>query len=165
MIEVRGAFNKFPDFFVQAFKIVVDSWKFTMLLLYILWDDWSIFMIPGSNQQLQPELEYTLLNPDCHSWWISKIQSGREDTLEEWHAIKFSFKLAKNATETYGMLQVAFRPSCMNRALVFEWHKRFKEARESVRNDERCGRSKGVNTPQFIGLRVRVRVRVTMLRF
>ena len=33
---VRGAFNKFPDYFVQAFKIVVDSWKFTMLLLYIL---------------------------------------------------------------------------------------------------------------------------------
>ena len=33
---VRGAFNKFPDFFVQAFKIVVDSWKFTMLLLYII---------------------------------------------------------------------------------------------------------------------------------
>ena len=24
-IYVRGAFNKFPDFFVQAFKIVVDS--------------------------------------------------------------------------------------------------------------------------------------------
>ena len=22
---IRGAFNKFPDFFVQAFKIVVDS--------------------------------------------------------------------------------------------------------------------------------------------
>ena len=21
-----GAFNKFPDFFVQAFEIVVDSW-------------------------------------------------------------------------------------------------------------------------------------------
>ena len=33
--EIRGAFNKFPDFFVQAFKIGVDSWKFTMLLLYI----------------------------------------------------------------------------------------------------------------------------------
>ena len=31
-----GAFNKFPDFFIQAFKIVVDSWKFTMLLLYTL---------------------------------------------------------------------------------------------------------------------------------
>ena len=31
--------HKFPDFFAQAFKIVIDSWKFTMLLLYILWDD------------------------------------------------------------------------------------------------------------------------------
>ena len=50
--------------------------------------------------------------------------------------------MEKNATETYGMLQTAFRPSCMNRAWVFEWHKRFKEGRESVRDDERCGRSK-----------------------
>ena len=33
-IYVRGAFNMFPDFFVQAFKIVVDAWKFSMLLLY-----------------------------------------------------------------------------------------------------------------------------------
>ena len=39
-------------FFVQAFKIVVDSWKFTILLLYILWDGWPIFMILGSNEQL-----------------------------------------------------------------------------------------------------------------
>ena len=46
-------FNEFPDFFVETFKIVVDSCKFTMLLLYILWDDWPIFMISGSNQQLQ----------------------------------------------------------------------------------------------------------------
>ena len=43
--NIHGAFNKFPDFFVQAFKIVLDSWKFTMLLLYILWDNSSIFMI------------------------------------------------------------------------------------------------------------------------
>ena len=130
---IHGAFNKFPDFFVQAFEIIVDSWKFTMLLLYILWDDWPIFMISGSNKQLQQELEYTLLKPDCHSRWISKMQSGHEDTLEEWYAIKFCFKLGKNATGTYGKLQTAFRPSCMNRVSVFEWHKRFKEARKSVR--------------------------------
>ena len=49
------------------------------------------------------------------------------------------------------MLQTAFRLSCMNRASVFEWHKRFKEGRDSVRDDERCGRSKGVNTPELIG--------------
>ena len=54
----------FRLFFVQAFKIVVDSWKFPMLLLYILWDDWPIFMISGSNEQLQQQLEYTLLKPD-----------------------------------------------------------------------------------------------------
>ena len=68
------------------------------------------------------------------------MQSGREDTLEERYAIKFCFKLGKNATEMYGMLQTAFPPSCMNRASVFEWHKRFKEGRESVRDDERCVR-------------------------
>ena len=39
----------------------------------------------------------------------------------------------------------------MNRASVFEWHKRFKEGRESVRDDERCGRSKEINTPELIG--------------
>ena len=63
------------------------------------------------------------------------------------------------------MLQTAFWPSCMNRASVFEWHKRFKEGRESVRDDERCGRSKEVNRPELIGQRVRIRARVTMWRF
>ena len=101
-------------FFVQAFKIDVDSWKFTRLLLYILWDDWLIFMISGVNEQLQQQLEYTLLKPDCHGWWIAKMQSGHEDTLEERYAIKFCFKLGKNATETYGMLQTAFRSSCIS---------------------------------------------------
>ena len=100
---------------------------------------------------------------DCHSWWISKMQSGCEDTLEEQYAIKFCFKLGKKATETYEMLQTAFRPSCMNQASVFKWYKWFKEARESVRDDERCGRSKQVNTPELIGQRVRLRV--TMFRF
>ena len=94
------------------------------------------------------------------------MQSGREDTLEERYAIKFCFELGKNAaTETYGMLQTAFRPSYLNRTSVFEWHKRFKEGRESVRDDEKCGSSKEVRTPELIGQRVTVRVRVTMLRF
>ena len=61
-----------------------------MLLPYILWDDWPI-----SNEQLQQQLEYTLRKPDCHSWWISEMQSRREDTLEERYAIKFCFKLGK----------------------------------------------------------------------
>ena len=61
------------------------------------------------------------------------------------------------------MLQTAFGTSCMNRISVFEWHKRFKEGKESVRDDERYARSKEVNTPELIDQRVRVRV--TMLRF
>ena len=150
----------FQTFFVWAFKIVVDSWEFSILLLYILWDDWPIFIISGSNQQLQQQLEYTLLKPDCHSWWISKMQS---DTLEERYAIKFCFKLGKNAKETYAILQTAFGQSCMNRASVFESYKKSKEGKESVRDDERCGRSKEVWTPELIGLRLRIRV--TMLRF
>ena len=77
--------------------------------------------------------------------------------------IRKKSNLKKNATETYGMLQTAFRPSCMNRASVFEWHKRFKEGRESLRGDERCVRSKEVNTPDMIGQKFRVRV--SMLRF
>ena len=48
----------------------------------------------------------------------------------------------------------------MNRASVFEWHNRFKEGRESVKDDKR---SKEVNTPELIGQRVSVRV--IMLRF
>ena len=68
-----------------------------MLLLYILLVDWPTFMILGPNEQLQQQLEYTLLKPDCHSWEISKMQSSREDTLEERYAIKFCFKLGKNA--------------------------------------------------------------------
>ena len=125
----------FQTFFVQAVKIVVDSWKFSILLLNILWEDWPIFMISASNEELQQQLEYTLLKPDCYSRWILKMQS---DTFEKRHAIKFCFKLGKNATE----------------------HKRFKEGRETLRDDERCGRSKEVNTPQ-----IGQRVRVTMLRF
>ena len=49
------------------------------------------------------------------------------------------------------MLQTAFQPSCMNRASVFKWYKRFKERNESVRDDERCGKSKEVRTPELIG--------------
>ena len=83
------------------------------------------------------------------------MQSGREDTSEERYAIKLYFKLGKNAaTETYRMLHSAFGASCMNRASVFEGHKRFKKARESVREDERCGRSKEVNRPELISQRL-----------
>ena len=45
-------------------------------------------MISASNEQLQQQLEYTLLKPGCHTWWISKMQS---DILEERYAKKIVF--------------------------------------------------------------------------
>ena len=64
------------------------------------------------------------------------MQSGREDTLEERYAIKFCFKLGKTATETYGMLQTAYGPSCVNRSSVFQWHKRFKARPKKARQSK-----------------------------
>ena len=152
MRHVSGAFNKFPDFFVQAFKVVVDTWKFSMLLLYIVWDDWPILRISSSNQQVKQQLEYTLLKSDCHSSWISKMQFGREDTLEERYAIKFCFKLGKKCNkkrmECFRMLVDHLK---INWASGFVWHERFKEGMGSVRDDEMCGRSEEVNTPELIG--------------
>ena len=76
-----------------------------MLLLCIIWEDWLIFMISASNEQLQQQLKYTQLKPGCHSWWISKMQWGH---LQEWYAIKLCFKLESNVTGTCGKLQTAF---------------------------------------------------------
>ena len=46
--------------------------------------------------------------------------------------------------------RTSFGASCMNRASVFEWHTRFKKGRDSVREDERCGRSNEVNTLDWL---------------
>ena len=62
-------------------------------------------MISASNEQQQQQLEYTVLKPDCHSWWISKMQCGH---LEERYAIKFWFKLGKNDTETMECVRLLF---------------------------------------------------------
>jgi transposase len=55
-------------------------------------------------------------------------------------AIKFCVKLKKTATETFEMLKSAYGEECLSRTIVFEWHKRFKEERVSLQDDERKGR-------------------------
>ena len=136
----------------------MDTWKFSMLLLYILWDDWP--MISDSNEQLQQEYEYALLKPDCHSGWISKMKSEREDTLEEWYAIKLCLNLEKCHRNVWDA-SYCFWGILHELSISFEWHKRFKESRESVRDDECFGRSKIVRIQELIGQRIRV----SMLRF
>ena len=116
----RGAFNKFPDIFLHRhlkLSCTLESSVCYCYTSYEMTDQFVWFQV--QYEQLQQQLEYTLLKPECHSWWISKMQSGRENTLEERHAIKFCFKLGRIYRETYGMPQTAFGPSCMNRASVF----------------------------------------------
>ena len=60
---MKEAVTKVIDTLTQEYI----SWKFSILLLYILWDDRPIFMISASNEQLQQQLEYTLLEPDWHA--------------------------------------------------------------------------------------------------
>ena len=93
-------------------------------------------------------------NRNWNTPWLSQLVNFK-NAIWTWghfrYTIKFCFQLGKNTTETYGMLQTTFWTSCMNRASVFELHKRFKEGRQALRNDERCGRSKEVRTPELIG--------------
>jgi transposase len=56
--------------------------------------------------------------------------------------IKFFAKLGKSASETLQMLTEACGANAMKTSSIFEWHKRFKEGREDVKDDERTGRPK-----------------------
>ena len=132
-----------------------------MLLLYIYWDDWPILMISRSNEQLQQELEYTLRKPDCHSWWISKMQS---DTLEELYAIKFCFNLEKIPQKSMECFRLLFAH------LAWIEHQFPSGIRDSRKPGNLWGVMRGVggvrkSKPRMIGQRDRVRVGVTMLRF
>ncbi|XP_029171344.1 protein GVQW3-like [Nylanderia fulva] len=60
--------------------------------------------------------------------------------LEQRYLIKFCAKLNKTATETFGMIQEAYKEEAMSRAMVFMWHKRLKDGREDVDDDDRAGR-------------------------
>ena len=130
-----------------------------MLLLYILWDDWPIFMISASNEQLQQQLEYILLKPDCHNWWISKMQSGREDTSEERYAIKFCFKLEKMPQKRMECFRLLFDH------LVWIEHQFLRGIRDSRKPGSLWGMMRGVGrVRKLIGQSFRVSVRVTILR-
>ncbi|XP_020918193.1 putative uncharacterized protein FLJ37770 isoform X1 [Sus scrofa] len=60
--------------------------------------------------------------------------------LEQRISIKFCVKLNKSASETHHLLKEAYGEEVMSRARVFDWHKRFKEGREDIRDDARSGR-------------------------
>ena len=55
-------------------------------------------------------------------------------------AVKFCVKLGKSTTETFAMLNTAYGDVAMKRATCFRGHKRFKNGRLTVEDDERSGR-------------------------
>ena len=59
---------------------------------------------------------------------------------EQRYAVKFCVKLGKSTAETFAMLNTAYGDVAMKRATCFRWHKRFKNGRLSVEDDERSGR-------------------------
>jgi hypothetical protein len=62
--------------------------------------------------------------------------------LEQRINIKFCAKLGKSASEILQMLTEAYGAGAMKKSSVSEWHKRFKEGQEHVKDDERTGRRK-----------------------
>jgi len=63
-----------------------------------------------------------------------------KDLEEQCVCVKFCFKLGKTATETWKMLQQAFRDECMSGMQSLEWYSHFKTGRTSIDEDPRSGR-------------------------
>ena len=72
------------------------------------------------------------------------------ENTEQRVCIKFCQKLGKTATETYEMVRQAFGDEAMSRTRVFEWHRRFKEGRQSVESEERPGRPSTSKNPEMV---------------
>ena len=84
---------------------------------------------------------------------------------EQWFAVKFCVKLGNSTTETFTLLNTAYGDVAMKRATCFRWHKRFKDGRLSVEDDERFGRpSTSTDDPQIdeINTLVRANRRLTV---
>jgi hypothetical protein len=63
------------------------------------------------------------------------------DVKEEQHvAIKFCCKVDFSAKKSVELIQKAYGDAALSRTAMFEWHKRFREGRDSVTDDERSGR-------------------------
>ncbi len=62
-----------------------------------------------------------------------KICCGRY--ISQCCAIKFCFFNGKTTTETYQMMLKSYGNDCINHFNVFLWFKRFKDGRESVKDE------------------------------
>jgi len=61
-------------------------------------------------------------------------------------AIKFCFKAGLSATDTIVLVQKAYGNETLNWSNIFRWYSRFRDVRELVEDDERCGHPKSIWT-------------------
>ena len=81
---------------------------------------------------------------------VSSAITEMADFLEKSACFKFCFKLGKNATECYEMLETALGEQAMGRSQTFQWFSRFKAGGFSTDDDERSGRPVSSSTPEII---------------
>jgi len=81
-----------------------------------------------------------------------------EGIEEQRVCVKFCFKLGKSSSETFELLQQAFGNDVLSWTTCFEWFKRFKEGRTSVKDNERPGRPSTSKTNETVA-RVREIIR------
>ena len=71
-------------------------------------------------------------------------------SLDQRINLKFLLKVKKMPTESLEMLQEAYGNQAMSRARVFEWHRRFREGEEDVKDKPRSGRSSSSKTDENV---------------
>jgi transposase len=70
---------------------------------------------------------------------VNVCEVKMESKVEQRMNVKFCVKLNKSPSETLEMLKSVYGESTMSKSNVFKWHKRFREGREDVNDDERSG--------------------------
>jgi len=71
---------------------------------------------------------------------VTLCQRRETDVKEERVVIKFCCKVDFSDTKTVEPIQKAYSDAALSRTTIFEWHKRFREGREPVKDDKRTGR-------------------------
>lgn len=75
--------------------------------------------------------------------------------IEQHVNFKFLVKLKKSPTECLKILTEVYGKDTMSRTRVFKWHKRFKDGREEMEDDEHPGRPSTSKTDENIDKIVR----------
>ena len=86
---------------------------------------------------------------------FDRIMSSTEST-ETRAIIKFCANLGMTPTQTMKKMEEADMKNCACRALVFRWHKRFREGRESISDDERRGRPPVISSTLVTSIKLKI---------